>query len=69
MCIMVLQKVAQVGVKRKSDTQGGLRRNGFARVKDEWVNALLLAKNKLCGFRDQNSEIISGFNHRIAKRK
>ena len=26
--------VAQVGVKRKSDTLGGLRRNGFARVTD-----------------------------------
>lgn len=28
-------------VKRKSDNQGGLRRNGFARVTDEWVNAIL----------------------------
>ena len=35
MCIMVLQKVAQVEVKRKSDTGGCLRRNGFAPVTDE----------------------------------
>lgn len=38
MCIMVLQKVAQVEVKRKSDTQGGLRRNGFARVTDRVIS-------------------------------
>ena len=58
------------GSEKKIRHRGGrLRRNGFAPVTDEWVNALLLVENKLCGFRDQNSEIIGGFNHRIAKRK